>query len=129
MRKIILSLGFLVFTVLSCVSQQQEGILVEEPNVFEQKMLDKDVQLIDVRTPQEFANGHISNATNMNVNDADFETQIAKLDKNRPVMLYCRSGARSANASSILKQNGFKTIIDLKGGINNWQSSGKPISN
>ncbi len=129
MRKIILILSVISFTLLSCGSQQQEGISVLEPNVYEQKLNEKEVQLIDVRTPQEYAEGHIANAKNINVKSSDFETQIETLDKEKPVMVYCLGGVRSANAANVLKQKGFKNIIDLQGGISNWQNAGKPVSN
>ncbi len=81
------------------------------------------VQLVDVRTPEEFLAGHIDKAKNINFNDPNFKQTIAtSLNKNKPVAIYCRSGRRSAAALIILKEMGFKDIYDLEGGFLNWQA-------
>ncbi|MDP4580252.1 MAG: rhodanese-like domain-containing protein [Saprospiraceae bacterium] len=81
------------------------------------------VQLVDVRTPEEFLAGHIDKAKNINFNDPNFKQTIAaSLKKNKPVAIYCRSGRRSASAFIILKEMGFKEIYDLEGGFLNWQA-------
>ena len=85
------------------------------------------VQLIDVRTPAEFSNGHISEATNINYNDPNFEQKIAELDKSKAVYVYCASGNRSGRAASYLQSQGFKEVYDLKGGISQWGAEGKEI--
>ncbi len=79
-------------------------------------------QLVDVRTAEEFEEGHLKNAQNISVTDADFEENMSKLDKDEPVYLYCRSGKRSAKAAQILKEMGFKEIYDMEGGYLKWQS-------
>lgn len=78
-------------------------------------------QLIDVRTLDEFNEGHLKNAQNICVTSDDFEERISKLDKDQPIYLYCRSGKRSARAAEILKDLGFKEIYDMEGGILKWQ--------
>ncbi|CCG54050.1 Thioredoxin family protein [Flavobacterium indicum GPTSA100-9 = DSM 17447] len=82
-----------------------------------------DAQLLDVRTPGEFAGGHISNAKNMDWNGSDFDTQVANLDKEKPVFVYCLSGGRSKKAASHLKDLGFKNIIELNGGYLAWSKA------
>ena len=80
--------------------------------------------LIDVRTPEEFASGHIQNAVNISV-----ETLQARLDEvpgGTPVVVYCRSGNRSASAAQILTENGYQQVYDL-GGIRDWVAVGLPI--
>ncbi|MBL7691000.1 MAG: rhodanese-like domain-containing protein [Flavipsychrobacter sp.] len=95
---------------------------------FQKKMSSlKDVQLVDVRTPEEYREGHIKNSLNINVQGSSFEAEVAKLDKKRPVMVYCRSGGRSASAQRMLIDMGFAEVINLDGGIRGWQSSGKPV--
>lgn len=79
-----------------------------------------DVQLVDVRRPEEFAAGHIEGAVNYNFQGADFNKEVAQLDKNKPVLVYCRSGRRSGAASQKLESMGFTEIYDLKGGYLNW---------
>jgi len=87
----------------------------------------KDILLIDVRTPEEFASGHLENAVNMNYFDNDFAAQLKTLDKNKAVYLYCKSGRRSANAAEKLEDMGFVKIYDLEGGISNWNAKGFTI--
>lgn len=76
----------------------------------------KDAQLLDVRTPQEWEAGKIASSKCINYNDATFKQQIEKLDKNKPVFVYCAAGGRSSKAAPILQQAGFKYIYNLTGG-------------
>ncbi len=86
-----------------------------------------DVQLVDVRTPEEYNEGHIKGAKNINVFDQDFvEEATAELDKSQPVAVYCRSGKRSAEAAKKLEEKGFK-VTNLVGGILAWKEDDKPI--
>lgn len=81
----------------------------------------KKVQLVDVRTPSEYNSGHIKNAINIDFfNASKFENSFEKLNKNKPVYLYCRSGARSQKAARKLAGMGFSEIYDLRGGYNVW---------
>lgn len=73
-------------------------------------------QLIDVRTPYEYADGHIENARNIDVSVASFEAEIEKLDRDQAVFIYCGIGIRSAKAAAILRKKGFKYVYDLDGG-------------
>lgn len=88
-----------------------------------------DAQILDVRTPGEFAGGHIMNAKNVDWNGSDFDTQVAHLDKEKPVMVYCLSGGRSKKAASHLKELGFKNIIELNGGYLAWSKSNPNTNN
>ena len=78
-----------------------------------------EVQLVDVRTADEYNSGHIVGAENMDVNQSDFDSRVATLDKHRPVALYCRSGRRSKIAAERVATHGF-TVIELDGGILSW---------
>ena len=82
------------------------------------------IQLIDVRTPEEFSEGHLENAQNMNYYDDDFKQQLSVLDKNQKVYVYCKKGGRSASAAELLSEMGFTEIYDLEGGIDNWNEKG-----
>jgi rhodanese-related sulfurtransferase len=88
---------------------------------FSKLMKKSGVQLIDVRTSREFSNGFITGAQNIDYNGDSFEKQIKKLDKNKPVLVYCAAGGRSENASELLKEWGFKEVYDLIGGYNGWK--------
>lgn len=81
--------------------------------------------LVDVRTPEEFDGGHLQYATNINFNSPEFKTQIAKLDKHKPVYLYCRSGNRSGKAADTLKALGFHSYYNI-GGFEQLKADGFP---
>jgi thioredoxin 1 len=92
---------------------------------FEKKLTDTSFELIDVRTPEEFAEGHIELAQNINYNSPDFEQKISQIEKGTPVLIYCLSGGRSASAAEDLGKLGFKTIYNLEGGLTAWNFNGK----
>jgi rhodanese-related sulfurtransferase len=119
---------FLCF-LLSLAACQSEAQSKLEPGAFEQALQkDQSAQLIDVRTPEEYRSGHIAGAVNINYYDSDFAQKIEKLDKNRPVMVYCAVGGRSGKAAAQFKQLGFGKVTDLSGGIKAWQAAGKPLA-
>lgn len=78
------------------------------------------VQLIDVRTPGEFGEGTIEGAKNIDFYNPDFKNEIAKLDKELPTLIFCRSGGRSAKALQVFKAEGFDYVLELEGGYLNW---------
>ena len=127
MKLKVLSLVFLFFGLTSCLKNQADGVQVLDVAKYEKKMTQPDVQLVDVRTPEEFSEGHLENAINIDVTADDFDAKVVGLDKEKPVMVYCKSGGRSAKASARLKELGFKNISDLEGGITNWKSENKPV--
>lgn len=129
MKKIFIGLLFFGLSTISCINQNQEGVSVVSTEVFEQKMTEADVQVVDVRTEGEYVDGHLVNATNIDVLQADFKEKVANLDKDKPVMVYCKMGGRSAKAASKLKEQGFKNITDLDGGITSWKEAEKNIEN
>ncbi len=87
------------------------------PDEFKENIFNKKVQLIDVRTPREYQSSHIKGAKNIDFYAGSFKTEFNKLNKNKPVYIYCRTGSRSRHASNKLFDMGFKEIYDLKGGI------------
>lgn len=80
--------------------------------------------LIDVRTPEEFASGHISGAVNIPVES--LQSRLSEVSNAQPIVVYCRSGNRSATASQILEQAGYSNVYDL-GGIIDWTAQGFPV--
>lgn len=111
--------------MLSCQPKEKSTITKIDKQTLIENALDKDVQLIDVRTPQEFAAGSIGQAINLNINDANFSELILDLDKEKPVYLFCKKGGRSNRAAQIFKENGFTKIYDYSGGYDDWVKSGK----
>jgi rhodanese-related sulfurtransferase len=85
----------------------------------------KNEVLLDVRTPEEFKEGHLASAVNINWYDADFAEQIQRLDKEKPIYVYCKAGGRSAKASKALDSLGFKNIVDLTGGYDAVKAAGE----
>jgi rhodanese-related sulfurtransferase len=86
------------------------------------------VPVLDIRTPEEFAEGRIASAVNVDFNNtAEFAAYIAKLDKTQRYFVYCRSGNRSAQAVAQFKKLGFANITELNGGIVKWQAADLPI--
>ena len=81
--------------------------------------------LVDVRTPAEFATGHVPGAVNIDVKNSTFDAELDKLPKNQPVLLYCLSGIRSASAAKRMAAKGFSEIYEMKGGMRQWQSEGR----
>jgi len=79
---------------------------------------------LDVRTPEEFIENFIYKSQNICVTQDDFKEKVKRLDKNKPVYLYCKSGMRSDKAAKILKEMGFKEIYTMKGGIDLWKKKG-----
>ncbi len=88
---------------------------------------EKDAILIDVRTPDEFAAGHIEGAQNFDLRNPDFVNKIDKLDKNEHYIVYCRSGVRSAQATQIMDELGFSKITNVDGGITAWIEADYPV--
>lgn len=83
--------------------------------------------IVDVRTPAEFAQGHLQGAVNLDVESPDFAAQIATLDPTAPYAVYCRSGNRSGVAVAAMAQQGFTTAYHLEGGIGAWQDAGGDV--
>lgn len=83
--------------------------------------------MVDVRTPEEFAKGHLNHAQNINWNGDDFNSRVEKLDKNQPVYVYCQGGGRSASAAARLAELGFKDITDMEGGVMAWRVADLPL--
>ena len=88
---------------------------------------DPSVVVIDVRTPAEFAEGHIARAQVVDVSAADFPDQISKLDPSATYLVYCHSGNRSGQATAFMATLGFSSVYDLDGGIIAWQAAGAPL--
>lgn len=85
-----------------------------------------DAPIVDVRTPEEFEKGHLVNAKNIDWNNDNFDSEIVHLDKSKPVLVYCLSGGRSSAAAEKMRNDGFKEVYELKGGIMKWRASNLP---
>lgn len=126
MRRVVqafLSVLMSVFVVsFSGCSQKQTSNSLEPQEFSKLISSTPEAVVLDVRTPEEFSEGHIANAKNINVKDENFEAEIQKLDKTKPYFVYCRSGARSAKAAAILREKGFSSVKEMSGGILKWNA-------
>ncbi|MCZ8143667.1 thioredoxin domain-containing protein [Flavobacterium sp.] len=134
MKKIILAVVSLVMITASCQKKGTESNEKNTASVYETLDVQAfatavkkqgDVQIIDVRTPEEFAAGHLEKAQNLNWNAAEeFEKGIAQLDRSKPVYVYCLAGSRSTAAAQKLQEMGFTSIYELAGGYQKWRAAG-----
>ena len=112
-------------SLLGANAQQNDTIKILNLSDFKDAIKSKDVQLIDVRTADEFKDGAIESALNIDfLQQENFTEEFEKLDKEQPVYLYCRSGSRSQQAAGKLKAMGFTKIYDLQGGYMGWPFKG-----
>ena len=117
---------FIAFMALTSCSEAQvneddngttnEVVSAEKFN----ELLAGDIQLIDVRTAEEYNGGHIGDAVNIDFYGADFEEQLKKMDPEKMTLVYCAAGGRSGKAAKIMEDLGFFIVYDLKGGYGNW---------
>jgi thioredoxin len=124
-----LTLSMLFLNIVSCSIGQtvEEENRILDPKEFSEKLKNTiPNQLIDVRTPGEFSGGSIEGALNLDWNGSEFKNQVATLDKNTSVFVYCLSGGRSAAAAEYLRSEGFKNVFELNGGMMKWRSEGLP---
>jgi len=104
----------------SC-SPSKDSSFVLNPGAFKAKIENDNVQLIDVRTSEEYNKGHIKGAKNIDYFSDSFGVSIGLLDKKYPIFIYCKSGKRSSRSAASFKAVGFDSIYQLKGGYLNWK--------
>ena len=122
-RIVVLSLIF----IFSCeLLNSPEINIISESDFVE--IQDSDYTLIDVRTQDEFDLGHIDSAINLDFYSETFQNDILSLPKNETIVLYCRTNKRSRKTANILKENGFREISVLDGGITEWVKNGNDIN-
>lgn len=116
-----------VFVMVACNSATAPAGNLLAVTDFQSKLAAADgAQLIDVRTPDEFNGGHLKGAVNIDFNADNFEAEIAKADKSKPVFVYCLSGGRSGKAAELMSKQGFKEVYDMKGGMLAWRAASLP---
>jgi phage shock protein E len=106
------TMGVLLALLLNISCAQAGSMHIQE---LENKHLDTAV-LVDVRTPEEFQQGHLDKALNINLFDPDFEERFSAMDKEKTIYVYCKVGGRSAKAQEKLTAMGFKSVVNLEGG-------------
>ena len=121
---------FLLLT-LSCTTTQQPtattaDVLVLTPAEYKARKLTRKAVLLDVRTPEEYASGHLEDARNVDYRGGDFAEALKRWDKNKVYYLYCASGNRSGKAATLLQENGFRHVYNI-GGFPALQQAGLPV--
>ncbi|WP_281228194.1 thioredoxin domain-containing protein [Flavobacterium aquiphilum] len=120
-----LYLFIVCFIAFSCTGQTSPAIKTIDASSYSEKIkATPNAQILDVRTPEEYATGHIENSDNVNWLSNSFVLRTDKYDKTKPVFVYCKSGGRSAKAADKLAELGFKTIYNLDGGMLKWEAAG-----
>jgi len=136
MKKVLIALLVLVtLTAVSCDSTSKSGKNSEttaagsikhvNAQAFKKEIDAKTGVVVDVRTPGEYAQGHLKGAKNIDFMNGNFAKEFAKLDKKTPVLIYCKSGGRSGRAAQKLKRMGF-TVYNMQGGYMGWTAQGLP---
>lgn len=119
------SIIFVFITFIACQNNISTNTIYSiSPKEMSELLLMDAVQLIDVRSADEYSEGHIESAHNINYSASDFKEKIRHLDKEKPICVYCKKGGRSAKAAQVLKEQGFKKVYDLNGGVTNWKAEG-----
>ncbi|MDA0217882.1 MAG: rhodanese-like domain-containing protein [Actinobacteria bacterium] len=114
----------LTLTGCSSGTSATEKLGIEE---FAEKITDTSITVLDVRTPMEFAQGHIDRAVNIDFQGSNFEKEVLDLDKDAPIAVYCRSGNRSSQAVKVMEKLGFTNLYDMDGGVIDWAAASKPL--
>ncbi len=123
MRKLLVAV-MMLFALTACSSGTSTTL---SPNQFDELTKQAGVVTLDVRTPGEFASGHLPNAVNMDVESATFAQQVSELDPDTTYAVYCRSGNRSKTAMQQMSDAGIDNAQDLDGGIVAWEAQGLPV--
>jgi len=124
---LLFALLFLLGSTSFAQTANKDSIQVLSIAQFEKLATKKKSKIIDVRTPEEVAEGHLADATTVNFLSPDFASQLASLNKKGTYLLYCRSGSRTRKAADALQKMGFKNVYMLEGGITAWKEAGKAI--
>jgi rhodanese-related sulfurtransferase len=115
----------LLLSACSGNAQKNEQLMA---TAFRDGILQAGIQLLDVRSAEEYRSGHITNCLQADWNNqAQFRDRVQHLDKNKPVYVYCLAGARSASAAKWMRNEGFSSVYELSGGINAWKKAGLPL--
>jgi rhodanese-related sulfurtransferase len=124
MKKLFAVLAVSTFLLTGCGSEANTNLGAQD---FQAKTQEAGVVTLDVRTPGEFVSGHLVNALNIDVEGSQFDAEIGKLDKEATYAVYCRSGRRSQVAIDRMKDAGFKNLVNLNAGVQEWTAAGLPL--
>ncbi len=118
----------LIFNFACGQTQSQNVVEKVDAEKFKQLVESGEGILLDVRTPEEVAQGYINGASTIDFYDENFESKVNMIQKDKPVYVYCKAGGRSSQAAEMMKKNGFKKVYNLEGGMNAWNGKGFPVT-
>ena len=122
------SLFILMLSILGFIGcTAQNGSSIDSKEAYGLIKADSNIAILDVRTAKEFADGHVAEAVNIDVNQADFAQKIDQLDRSKTYIVYCRSGRRSSKAVGIMATKGFKNLYNVSDGFVGWNKNGLPF--
>jgi rhodanese-related sulfurtransferase len=119
----LVAVAIVFFMAFKGIRQSNAFSNLDVKSFAEKIMKDKEVIILDVRTPAEFAEGAIKGAINIDVNASNFKEKVSTLDKEKSYLIYCRSGMRSVKACNLMAENGFNKMFNLLGGYQAWSSN------
>lgn len=128
-RRLVLVVGLIFAALVLTACSGASAATRVDAMAFADTVADPAVVVLDVRTPEEFATGHLANAINIDAQSAAFDAQISMLDQSKTYAVYCRSGNRSQGAVAKMADAGFTNIVELESGIVGWQAAGLPVVN
>jgi rhodanese-related sulfurtransferase len=123
-QRLLALLTLLLIPALSHAADKAQHVLAADAAKI---VADGNVTIIDVRTADEFKDGHIKGAQNIDIMADDFEAQLKKLDKKKPYLVHCQAGGRSMRALKIFEKLGFQNLIHMDDGFGGWEAAGKPV--
>ncbi len=126
MKKLIALIGSILLLAGCSSSSSAIDLSVTE---FSSKVAEAGVITLDVRTPGEYAEGHLEGAQLIDLQSGNFENEISSLDKNATYAVYCRSGNRSGQAVKVMQDAGFTSVFNMNGGVIDWANAGLPLVN
>lgn len=126
MKKLLAALALAAIALAGCSSGSSA---TQDVNVqgFAEVIEDQSIVILDVRTPEEFAQGHIEGSINIDVSNSNFVSQVSQLDKSKTYAVYCRSGNRSQVATAEMEKLGFTSLFNMTGGAIDWAAAGFPL--
>ena len=119
----LVAVAIVFFMAFKGIRQSNAFLNLDVKSFAEKIIKDKEVIILDVRTPAEFAEGAIKGAINIDVNASNFKEKVSTLDKEKSYLIYCRSGMRSVKACNIMSENGYRQLFNLLGGYQAWSSN------
>ena len=126
MRKLILLIAFSLL-VNGCGYSQNQNLISPQGLNEVVNYPEPNQVVLDVRTPEEVAEGKIPGAIHLDFYSENFADLINELDKSRTYYVYCRLGGRSSKTMEMMLKMGFERVVDLEGGITSWKAAGYPL--